>query len=470
MNRDPASFPGTPARAGRIALVGILAAAVLGALRTRESALRLLEKNRVFLDAGLPALPGPGHLETLASWAPPAAGAVFFGLSLGLGTAAVLGVAVATARMLPGRVGRSAPWLVLALPAAAWAYGDPQLALFLLCASAATLVWTHPPRDRRSVLLRAAAGAVAALGLVPWARAPEGAFTRVRDRILLAAPSGPGLWMNHLYYRWTLYPAEVLKPLDARSQPWVRPELPGPERLSFCRQVLRFGALCADGPPGAADVVAHRAGDRIILEADGVRVPWPSDPVQQGKSWRWLARDADRARALRRATALALFAGGPIALAWTLGGIALRVGSWIPGRRKRVLFVLLCAGLLGGAVAAASIPPPWLRGARHLAASSRAPPEADVDSLLRSPRPVLRLYGARLASRLGPRGESWLLRALEDPVINVRYTAALGLGRTGGARARQALLGLLGSRGEWYVKERAYAALWRMGWRPGGIR
>ena len=470
MNRDPASFPGTPARAGRIALVGILAAATLGALRTRESALRLLEKNRAFLDAGLPALPGPGHLETLASWAPPAAGAVFFGLSLGLGTAAVLGVAVATARMLPGRAGRVTPWLVLALPAAAWKHGDPQLAFFLLCVAAAALAWARPPPDRRIALLRAAAGAVAALGLVPWVRAPEGAFTRVRDRILLSAPSGPGLWMNHLYYRWTLYPAEVLKPLDARSQPWVRPELPGPARRSFCRQVLRFGALCADGPPGAADAVAHGAGDRIILEADGARVPWPSDPGRQRQAWHGLARQADRARALRRATALALFAGGPIALAWALGGVALWLGGWIPGPRKQVLFALLCAGLLGGVVAAASLPPPWLRDARSLAASPRAPPEAAVASLIRSPRPVLRLYGARLASRLGLRGESWLLRALDDPVINVRYTAALGLGRIGGARARRALLGLLGSRGEWYVKERAYAALWRTGWRPGGDR
>ncbi len=465
----PRAIP--PARPARVVLVGILAAAALGALRTRESALRLLEKNRAFLDAGLPALPGPGHLETLASWAPPAAGAVFFGLSLGLGTAAVLGVAVATARMLPERAGRAAPWLVLALPAAAWRYGDPQLALFLLSVAAAALAWARPPPDRRVALLRAAAGAVAALGLVPWVRAPEGAFTRVRDRILLSAPSGPGLWLNHLYYRWTLYPAEALKPLDARSQPWVRPELPEPARRSFCRQVLRFGALCADGPPGAADVLARGTGDRIILEADGSRVPWPSDPARQEMLWRRLAREADRARALRRATALALFAGGPVALAWTLGGVALWLGGWIPGRREQVLGVLLCAGLLGGMAAAASLPPPWLREAMSLAASPRAPPEADVVSLLRSPRPVLRVYGARLAPRLGPRGESWLLRALGDPVINVRYTAASGLGRTGGARARKALLGLLGSRGEeWYVKERAYTALWRTGWRPGGNR
>ncbi len=461
--------PGSPARPGRIALVGVLAAAVLGALRTRESALRLLEKNRVFLEAGLPALPGPGHLDTLSSWAPPAAGAVFFGLSLGLGTAAILGVAVSAARMLPGRMGRCAPWLVLALPAAAWGYGDPGLALFLLCAAGASLAWARPGRDHRSALLRAAAGAVAVLGLVPWARAPEGAFTRVRDRILLASPSGPGLWVNHLYYRWTLYPAEALKPLDARSQPWVRAELGEPERRSLCRGVLRFGALCADGPPGAADVIAHRARDRILLESDGVRVPWPPDPARQERAWRRLARQADRARPLRRATALALFAGCPLALAWILGGAAVWLGGWVPGQRRRLCSVLVCAGLLGGAVAVAAVPPPWLREARDLAASSRPPPEAAA-ALLRSPRPVLRLYGVRLASRLGPAGEPWLLSALKDPVINVRYTAALGLGRIGGARARAALLGILHGRGEWYVKERAYAALWRMGWRPGGER
>ena len=112
-------------------LWGIAWGAALGAYRTREAALHLLAKNRALVDAGLVPLPGNGHWETMASWGPATAGALFFGLSLGLGTATLFGVWARATSLLPGRLGRVAPWAVAAVPAAALATGDLLLSLML---------------------------------------------------------------------------------------------------------------------------------------------------------------------------------------------------------------------------------------------------------------------------------------------------------------------------------------------------
>ncbi|MHB8766148.1 MAG: hypothetical protein ACYDA8_17665, partial [Deferrisomatales bacterium] len=95
---------------------GSLCGAWFGAFRTREAALHLLAKNEALALGNLPALPGAGFLGELSSWAPAAAGAGFYGLSLGLGAGTLLGLWAAGTRRLPGRAGRFAPWAALAAP------------------------------------------------------------------------------------------------------------------------------------------------------------------------------------------------------------------------------------------------------------------------------------------------------------------------------------------------------------------
>jgi HEAT repeat protein len=91
---------------------------------------------------------------------------------------------------------------------------------------------------------------------------------------------------------------------------------------------------------------------------------------------------------------------------------------------------------------------------------------ASLQVSIESGRPAERFYAARAAGELGPAAVPVLLEALADPVINVRYAAAQSLGKIGGEASRSALLAVLRSRESWYVKERAYSALWRTGWRP----
>ncbi|GAB4249510.1 HEAT repeat domain-containing protein [Deferrisoma sp.] len=464
------SFDASPRTGGALLAclgLGVVAGGALGAVRTREAALHLLAKNRALLEAGIPALPGAGHLETLGSWAPAGAGAVFFGLSLGLGGAALLAAAAGLLGALPNSWGRRLPWAAALAPALLYAWGrDAGLAAAALAPALAAGRWGAGLRPSRQGLLPLVCALVALLGLVPWARAPEGAFTRFRDRVLLARPTGPALALDTFYYRWTLYPAEAIKPLRARSQPtaWVDPGVD--DREAACRDLARLGAWCVDRAEAAdARLLPGPGGSR--LQAGGAELAWPRDPAGQREAWARLSDRHDPARPLRRTTAAALFSGCPLVLAGLLGALAVWLGSWMPTEPQRRLGALVCALLLAGLVAAVSRPPPWLARVRAELAAPQRPDPVRVREGLAAARPAERFYAARAAGRLGPGWEGDLVRALGDPVINVRYGAAEALGRIGTPEARRALRRILDGEADWYVKERAWEGLRRLGWRPG---
>jgi len=444
---------------------GALCGGVLGALRTAEAALHLLAKNRALEAAGKLSLPGSSQWEAMASWVPGFAGALFFGLSLGLGAGTLFGLWARNTRALPTRFGRVIPWLVLGVPLwALWA-GDGGLAA---CTGAAAVgaAWSQTSArgsSPRAGLLRALLLAPLAVALIPWATAPEGAFTRLRDRFLLASPVGAAL--DRFYYRWTLYPAEALKPVAALSQPTAFPQggLPPADRDRFCRQAQRLGVLCVGDPAGADFEVAPSEASLALVRGE-TRVPWPDGSEAQTEAWQRFSAGADRSLPLRRATALALFAGCPLALCWGISSLALAGGSLLGGRRRQVVASLVLSGLLAASLGTAGLPDPALDRARELGGAAEPDPQA-VREALGADSPVARFYGARAAARARVE-TSLLIDALSDPVVNVRYAAAESLGRVNGLGAREALLEVLASDEEWYVKERAYSALWRLGWRP----
>lgn len=446
-------------------LWGVAWGAALGAYRTRDAALHLLAKNRALVDAGLVPLPGNGHWETMASWGPAAAGALFFGLSLGLGTATLFGVWARATSLLPGRLGRVLPWAVAAVPAAALPTGDLALCLVL----AAVAVAAAATQSRRGALIaraglarRAAALALVILGLLPWATAPEGPFTRLRDRWLLSTDAG--LLLDGFYYRWTLYPAECLKPLRALTQPAaaVAAEVPADEREGFCRQAAPLGILCVEDP-GAAEILVRASPAGMTLERGDHRVTWPGDLAARRAAWQGLSDAADRGWALRRATAMALFFGCPLALCWLLASLAHATGAPIGNRLWGPAVSLSSAAAFSAALAAAA-----LAGSSPAPIPAASPDSRAVEASLASEDAATRFYGVRATPSLGAAAVPLLVEALSDPVVNVRYAAAEALGRVEKTELGQrALREVLEGAEEWYVKERAYSALWRLGWRGG---
>ncbi len=445
---------------------GILVGGVLGAVRTREAAVHLLAKNELLAAAGIPALPGAGQGSALASWAPAAAGSAFFGLSLGLGAATVLGLWILVTRtLLPGR--RWAPWTVLAAPGAAAAAGDPGLAVAVLAIALHGLWTVHGASSIRSLAARVGMTVAVAAGLLPLALAPEGPFTRVRDRWLLAQPGGVGLALDELYYTWTLFPAEAIKPLAARTQP-VADVGTGPPFDRFCREADPLRVLCVPRPdaPGADFRVEVADGDQLRLVGRASTVPWPRAPDARADAWRAFSRQEDRARVFRRATAWSLFFGGPLAVAWALASLPWSAGGLCPAGRTRWVVRVVGTAVLAAAVAAAAVRPPWLVELDRALPSGARPVLAEVQRFFASERPVERFRAVKAAGRVGAAATPILIEALSDPVINVRYAAAASLGSAPSPRVRDLLLRVLTGDDAWYVKERAYAALWRTGWRP----
>jgi hypothetical protein len=447
-------------------LWGVLCGGALGAVRTRQATVHLLAKNHLLETAGLAQLPGPGHWEMMNSWAPAWAGGLFFGFSLGLGAAGLSAVWCRTTRALPGGTGRWAPFLLLFVPLTAVITGDPALAACLLAIVLGALAIHRVSQPPRSVPFRWLLVALCGLGVIPWATADEGPFTRLRDQILFASPAG--LSVDQFYYRWTLYPAEVLKPLAAKTQPTaaVADTAPPREQQRFCADARRLGILCVAGIGSGAglDLRVEPGDGGLALVSGDTRLVWPQGVHEQRETWTQFSAARDGARPLRRATGIALFLGCPLGLCWLLTSAALRLASIFPDRRRRRLAALVLTVALSAFIAATGRADPQLAALRGILQQSPLGDPAALAALLDSPRPVERFYAAHAARHLGKAAEPLLINALLDPVINVRYAAAQGLGEAGGDTARTTLEELLSQPEEWYVKERAYASLLRLGW------
>ncbi|HEY6009133.1 MAG TPA: hypothetical protein VIU40_12480, partial [Geobacteraceae bacterium] len=200
-------------------LLGAAAGEILGAVRTREAALGLLDKNRLLANAGRFALPGEFHWDAMAAWPTALIGGLFYALTLGLGGAAVAYTWGRLLSPLPRPLRFVLSLAALAPGAWALAKGDHTLAVALLIL-ALTGLWQaegNAGESWKERLWSLAAMAVLLAGFLPWAMAGEERFTRLRDRILL--PTETGRAVSDFYYRWTLYPAEAIKPLAARTQP-----------------------------------------------------------------------------------------------------------------------------------------------------------------------------------------------------------------------------------------------------------
>jgi HEAT repeat protein len=91
---------------------------------------------------------------------------------------------------------------------------------------------------------------------------------------------------------------------------------------------------------------------------------------------------------------------------------------------------------------------------------------AQAKQMLRSEDPRTRFRAAEAAERFADELTPELVAALGDPVLNVRYKAANALGASRLDAARKGLLSVVQGPELWYVKEYAYNALWRQGWRP----
>ncbi|TLM98197.1 hypothetical protein FDZ71_17445, partial [bacterium] len=199
-------------------LAGFCAAYLFGFIRVRESAAHLLEKNLALKDSGQIPLPGEGHFDTLASLNPALFGALFYAIALGAGAAA-LGFFYGSFLRFFGDKARKILSLASFLPSV-WALllGDILLALTLAAIffTATSLGMAGEKLKGKEIIEPLAALLIAALSFSPILLSDSGGFITVRNAMVRA----PALRaVSDFYYRWTLYPAESIKPLIGLSQP-----------------------------------------------------------------------------------------------------------------------------------------------------------------------------------------------------------------------------------------------------------
>jgi MFS family permease len=217
---------------------------------------------------------------------------------------------------------------------------------------ALTLKWM-PRRDekrlRHNELLHIIP--IAALGLLWGSQMDKNLFTDVRDHLLLKNPLGEEV--VRFYYRYTAYPASVLKPLDRKRVKTCDLEgVPAGDRKVRLLKILTdrhwFELKNFKGP----DLLLYHAGGALLLKDRGGKVlkvsenAFLSDP---GKVLERFSSLTDRYRFFRRFTFYAILIAFPVSLyIFTYSLFRCFLGRWaLPRNASRFSALLtLCLAVM----------------------------------------------------------------------------------------------------------------------------
>ncbi|MEJ2638304.1 MAG: hypothetical protein P8010_01885, partial [Desulfosarcinaceae bacterium] len=215
----------SPGRVLRALLAGLLMAQVIAGLQIWQSNRQVLAKATALAAEGYLTIPNAHVQAELDQWDTIMAGGLFFTLSIGAGLAVATVLLANLATILPGRrrgvlVFTLILQVMLLLRLNLEAI-QPLCSLYVLLVP--PVVWClffHPagrPKSSRADghFLLALLLSVLLLTLLWWPQKDQSLFIRIRDQLLLDNPVGQTV--NDYYYRYTLAPAEVFKPLVQKT-------------------------------------------------------------------------------------------------------------------------------------------------------------------------------------------------------------------------------------------------------------
>jgi len=298
-----------------------------------------------------------GHLHDLG---PALCGGLFFTLSLGAGISLL---SFAAAWVWDRIFARSATFLISLLPVWAaliagvnWRGISPLASAYFLLIPPVVFMITlglMPPRRGRPSSFFAIIPLIPVLVLASlWGMQMDGhLFSKIRDRLLLSSSTGRGL--TKLYYRYTLYPAEVIKPLELKTIKTCSLEQIGDRSLKSAleRKLLEYDYLNT-GEQGGADLTITQSGETLILKNRG-RTVVKTDPAHFISDPAGILRDfssgVDRYGFFRGFIFFSLLVGLPITLylfLYTL--LFLILSGFFPSRVSTAFSSILClsAGIL----------------------------------------------------------------------------------------------------------------------------
>jgi hypothetical protein len=475
--------------------MGMGLAQVIATLQVYASNRRLFHQMAAVAAAGFLPVPSPEVIPGLLSLGTAMAGGLLFTLSVGAG---LTFLSMAAAGWWAGRAPRSR--LAAAIPVGTQAAllllmnsrgFDPWVSLYLIIVPPAvfwvtrrSLARRESTIDRRFVLWRLLPIALLALG---WStQYDRSLFIDLRDHLLMSNAAGQSV--SSFYYRYTLYPAEVFKPLDQRlirTVAWPDVDPPPPE----VKQALIRNDYLLVAAAGDADLDLLMEGERMLFTRKGQTVLDTTTTRFLADPRRVLAEIStrtDRWPFFRTLTFYSVLLAFPMALYCLLfAALRMLTGMVAGDRRADVLCAAACLAIGLGILAFfhSSRPPPprpeelsnalgsaaWQ--ARVAALREIRGPQLDVCAhpayagMLRSPHPQERYWLARaLATSPSPAASADLALLLDDPDINVRTQAVEAIAQRRDRGAVREILRRLQTSQNWYFQLYAYRALRTLGW------
>jgi hypothetical protein len=317
-------------------------------------------------------------------------------------------------------------------------------------------------------------------------------FLDLRDHLLMSNAAGQSV--SAFYYRYTLHPAEVFKPLDQRlirTVAWPDADPPPPE---VKRELIRNDYLPV-AAAAAADIGLRMEGERMRFTGGGQALldttvtRFLADPH---RALAEISTRTDRWPFFRTFTFYGILLAFPMALYCLLfAGLRLLSGHVAGDRRADILCAAACLAIGMGTLAffhSSRQPPPrpeelsgalgsaaWqarvaaLREIRDRSFDVRAHPS--YAGMLRSPHPQERYWLARaLTASAGPAASADVIRLLDDPHINVRTQAVEAIAQRRDRGAVREILNRLRASQDWYFQLYAYRALRALGWNQTASR
>jgi hypothetical protein len=343
-----------------VIFLGLAAAQIIASVHVYLSNLALYDRMQTFKDAGYLIVPNSNILPCLLELKPAVFGGIFFTLSAGafLTLFSVMGAWLWCRPLLRKKALLPVlliPWLscVFALNLPGFSL-MPTLYFLVIPSFVFTLAskWLFPCSlagfARRSFLHALAPLFLALL----WSTQMSGSFfVEIRDYLLLTHSAGSKV--NDFYYRYTLYPAEILKSLD---QKLLRSVYYGRMQDRALSQVLQRELLKHDYLPvqdeTLADLVFKDEKRELHLQKQGITVLRINARQFTSSPGAWLAafsKETDRGRFFRKVILISFLIGFPMLLYLLVYGILfLFISTVFPPEKSSVPATLLCvvAGIL----------------------------------------------------------------------------------------------------------------------------
>ena len=479
-------------------LAGLFAAQVISTLQVYLSNKALYRTLVVVNEAGYLALPNQHILARLQAFGPAFYGGLFFTLSVGAGISLLSFAAAWVWDRLFSR--HIIPLIFLlfiwagSFVAVNWEGGSPLVTAYFLVIPIAVfyvaLRWMPPRTGRRPWHQGMAHLIPVALLACLWVPQMENSlFLNLRDHLLLSNSLGSKI--TDFYYKYTLYPAEVFKPLDQKILKTCSLD---PVKKKSLKKLLEGKLLGHDylntGGEGELDLKIRESGRDLILENSGRAIlkttanDFLSNPANILKQF---SSETDKYALFRQFTFLSILIGLPVTLylffytfllsllclvfdrrissvtasiLCLLAGMLLLMPIYLGNGEKadqKDLALVLASGRWQERVAALKI----IRKER-LDVSDFAP----YNRMLSSPY-IPERYWLTKALGVSRSHETYkdLLGLLNDPSPVVVSMAFFALGQRGDERAVTEILKRIKTSDHWYTQWYAYKALKALGWK-----